>query len=114
MSSPTAGAAASIRIGSATYSDAPDHEPVVYGPKLILPRWVDSIVQVIRNSVIPGDRVHENDGRWITQAIADAAIDFFQNTADLLPGEPIVYRSQQGDLVAEFACRRGTLTSIIS
>jgi hypothetical protein len=50
----------------------------------------------------------------MSQDIADAASDFFQETADLLPGEPFVYSSQGGDLVAEFKAKHGTMTSIVS
>jgi hypothetical protein len=35
-------------------------------------------------------------------------------TSDLLPNEPHIYSSTQGDLVAEFKGIHGTLTSIVS
>jgi uncharacterized protein YgbK (DUF1537 family) len=60
------------------------------------------------------DRIDTNDGRWVAQDIADAADEFFQDTADLLPEEPVLYASRQGDLVAEFKGDHGTMTSIIS
>lgn len=114
MSSATAGAAASIRIGASTYTYSPTYDPVIYGPHPIQPGWLSATLQCIRNSVVPNDRVTTNDGRWVSQEIADAANVFFQSTADLLPGEPTIYSSQGGDLVAEFKADHGTLTSVVT
>jgi hypothetical protein len=52
-------------------------------------------------------------GRWLPQATAIAAIKFFEVTSDLLPGEPYIYGSPAGDLVAEFDGEKGTLTGVI-
>ena len=86
----------------------------VYDPDPTRPDWLATIQQVIRDSVAPSARDTTNDGRWLNQDVADAATDFFQNTADLLPAEPAIYRSQLGELVAEFEAERGTMTSIVS
>jgi hypothetical protein len=56
----------------------------------------------------------KNDGRWLTREAAETAWEFFKVTSDLLPGEPYIYGSQKGDLVAEFNAARGTLTCIIT
>ncbi|MGA2833525.1 MAG: hypothetical protein ABSE55_10690 [Terracidiphilus sp.] len=52
-------------------------------------------------------------GRWLSQATAIAALKFFEAASDLLPGEPYIYGSPLGDLIAEFDGEKGTLTSII-
>jgi len=77
-------------------------------------RWLSAIEQRICGSIMPNGRESENDGRWLQRAIADVGVEFFQSTSDLLPGEPYVYSSQKGDLVAEFEAPHGTMTSIIS
>lgn len=52
-------------------------------------------------------------GHWLPQATAIAALKFFKATSDLLPGEPYIYGSPLGDLVAEFDEGLGTLTTVI-
>lgn len=51
-------------------------------------------------------------GSWLPQATAIAALRFFEAASDLLPGEPYIYGSPLGDLVAEFDGEKGTLTSV--
>jgi hypothetical protein len=53
------------------------------------------------------------NGRWLPQATAIAALKFFEAASDLLPGEPYIYGSPLGDLIAEFEGEKGTLTSVI-
>jgi hypothetical protein len=53
------------------------------------------------------------NGHWLPQATAIAALKFFEAASDLLPGEPYIYGSPLGDLVAEFDGEKGTLTSVI-
>ena len=73
--------------------------------------WFHIIERRITRSALP-DINTKNDGRWLTLDVAEAAWDFFKMTSDLLPGEPYIYGSQKGDLVAEFTAAHGTLTSI--
>lgn len=97
-------------------SDAPLPEASIYAFEALKPAWLVSTENVIQGS-IGGDLALDDpsqEGRWLTQAVADAAISFFRTTADLLPGEPHIYSSRQGDLVAEFRVPGGELTSIIS
>ena len=89
-------------------------EDSIYKPSLLEPFWLSALQQGIRKSVIPIDPTVENDGRWLSQEVADAASDFFSRTADLLPCEPIIYSSQKGDLVSEFHIKQDTLTIIVS
>jgi hypothetical protein len=113
MSSVTAASAASFRIGTSTSTNLPAQD-LIHGPIPVKPEWLASTQRSIRSSIVPYGRDAMNDGRWLRQHIADAASSFFQETADLLPGEPYVYSSQGGDLVAEFKAKHGTLTSIVS
>lgn len=76
------------------------------------PAWFSTMITEIQSSV--SHAYQANDGRWLTQSVADAATDFFGTTADLLPGQPHIYSSIDGDLVAEFRTPKGTLTGIIS
>jgi hypothetical protein len=132
----TAAAAASFRIGGLTYTypSARDANVIegwtwlasaleasairvdefVDGPKPISPVWLANTRECIRKSVRPKPSDAMADGQWLTQEIANAATDFFQSAADLLPGEPFIYSSQRGDLVAEFKAEHGTMTTIVS
>jgi hypothetical protein len=76
--------------------------------------WLETIQERVRNSIMPIGDEAENDGRWLTQDIADAALEFFQTTSDLLPIEPYIYSSKKGDLVAEFEDKHGNMTCIVS
>lgn len=89
-------------------------EARIYIPSPIKPAWFANIQKRIRASVKSNYRAETNDGQWISQEVADAAGTFFLRTADLLPGEPFIYSSRLGDLVAEFKGEHGTMTSIVS
>src|SRR5258707_325256 len=86
-------------------------ETLIYTPTPIGPHWLASTRKRIRTSIMPNYQAGANDGRWLSQEVADAADAFFRETADLLPGEPFIYSSRLGDLVAEFKAEHGTMTS---
>ncbi|HEY1801648.1 MAG TPA: hypothetical protein VGG46_12005 [Terriglobales bacterium] len=86
---------------------------VVKAPTPITPKWLPTIQHRILSSVNPPDIEYVNDGRWLTSEIATQALNFFAATSDLLPGEPYLYTSIDGDLVAEFKGKRGTLTNVV-
>jgi hypothetical protein len=88
-------------------------EELIYVPSPIKPQWFAHIQRRVRMSTAP-DQYVKNDGEWLRQEVADAASAFFRRTADLLPGEPFIYSSRLGDLVAEFRAERGTMTAIVS
>lgn len=137
MATATADASASIRIETPNYSRAPSQHAAIVerymrmfalsrleqldarakvDPSILVPvqpEWLSTVQSRINKSIVPGGLV-ENDGRWLSQQTAVAAIDFFNATADLLPGEPFIYSSLEGDLIAEFTGERGVLTAIIS
>lgn len=85
--------------------------------KASLPRrsnasWFRVVERRIADSSIP-DPNSPNRRLGLSQSTAIAALNFFKSTSDLLPGEPYMYGSPLGDLVAEFATEGGTLTSVI-
>lgn len=89
-------------------------EASIQGPSRITPQWLTTVQERLYRSVSPKDRESENDGRWLTGTVVAAASTFFGMTSDLLPGEPHIYSSKRGDLVAEFATDDGTMTGIIT
>ena len=89
-------------------------DSLILGPTPLEPGWLEKIQRYIDKSIICDNCEAENDGRWLNQEVANAARDFFQKTAELLPGEPFIYSSKRGDLVAEFKDKHGTMTSIVS
>jgi hypothetical protein len=62
---------------------------------------------------LPED-VGKGDGRWLGRDVYLAANSFFQITSDLLPAEPHLSSSAEGDLVAEFASSVGRMTLIVT
>lgn len=76
--------------------------------------WFRTVQRRIQRSISPPGRNMDNDRRWLTQDIADAANRFFRAASDVLPGEPHIYSSLKGDLVAEFVGAHGTMTNIVS
>jgi hypothetical protein len=86
----------------------------IRGPSTGPASWLATVERRIRNSVLPEGKENENDGRWLTYDIANIATAFFQVASDVLPGEPYIYSSRAGELVAEFKAEHGTMTSIIS
>ncbi len=88
-------------------------EAAIYFSWPIQPSWLIETEGRIRKSIAPSDQV-VNDGHWLSEDVAKAAMGFLEATADLLPGEPFIYSSRKGDLVAEFKAGRGTLTSVVS
>lgn len=76
--------------------------------------WLPSVERRITDSVVPAEYQEESTPEWLTEEVAQAAVRFFQNTADVLPGEPHLYASKTGALVAEFETPTGALTTVVS
>jgi hypothetical protein len=98
----------SVKLLSLLYSEE------IVAPRPIPASWVGMVEQRIRNSVGTQNDALSNDGETIVASVALNAIDLFQNTWDVLPGEPYIYASSKGDLVAEFKATQGSLMSIIA
>jgi hypothetical protein len=79
----------------------------------IEPTWANAVQTRISKSIAP-QGAEPLDRRWLSVNVANVATQFFQVTADVLPGEPYIYSSNEGDLVAEFSGTHGTMTNIIS
>lgn len=89
-------------------------EASIQSPTLITPQWLTTVQERVYRSIVPKDQEAENDGRWLSQRVAETAFGFFQMTSDILPSEPHIYGSQSGDLIAEFEAEHGTMTSILT
>lgn len=85
----------------------------VQGPQPTPARWLADVERRIRDSIVPENHIDDNDGRWINLDVANSAIQFFRQASELLPGEPFIYSSGSGDLVAEFKARFGMMTSVV-
>jgi hypothetical protein len=89
-------------------------ESGILAPLRSIPEWLDAVKRRIRDSIMPNGQEIENNGQWLTEEIASVAGTFFEEVSDLLPSEPFIYASTQGDLVAEFTPKFGSLTAIVS
>lgn len=86
-----------------------------YAPNLLFPNsWLPVVESRIRASIMPSDHDSEPSGKWLTENAARAAIAFLQAGADVLPAEPHIYGTQDGDFVAEFESPAGHMTSVVS
>ena len=72
------------------------------GPLPVRASWLSNVERRIRGSIPTSSEPLSNTGRWLEPQLAWQAINFFQATSDILPGEPYVYASLMGDLIAEF------------
>lgn len=99
---PLAAPTPSVRIGSYT--------PVLSVPNV----WLSAVEERIRASIRPPEMEGEDSSEWLTQNAADTAINFFRHAADLLPAEPHIYATDNGDLVAEFETPASNVTSVVS
>lgn len=86
-----------------------------YTPYLNSPTgWLPQVEARIRDSVVPPRSGEEPSCEWLAQDAANAAIAFFRQGADLLPTEPHIYGTENGDLVAEFETPTSTMTGVVS
>lgn len=76
--------------------------------------WLDTVQKRITDSIVTPDTTQGSEGSYLEPTIAHAANSVFERTSDILPGEPFIYSSRGGDLVAEFTAPHGKLTTIIS
>ncbi len=84
------------------------------GPLPVRALWLSNVERRILGSIATTNEPLLNTGRWLEPQLAWQAINFFQATSDILPGEPYVYASLMGDLVAEFKGPKGKLTTIVT
>lgn len=87
---------------------------MVQGPQPIPARWLADVERRIRDSIVPTEHLADNDGRWLSMSVANSAIQFFRQASAVLPGEPFIYSSASGDLVAEFKGLHGLMTSVVT
>lgn len=78
--------------------------------------WLPVVQErIVASTATDASEVHEiESGQFLRPDIVTAALQFFEKASDVLPGEPYIYASKTGDLVAEFEAPRGTMTTIVS
>lgn len=84
------------------------------GPSPIGTDWLATVERRIRESIAQDADKRSKDVRWLTIEAASSALRFFRLASDALPGEPYIYGTAEGEVVAEFKAKHGTLTSIVS
>src|SRR5688572_28889344 len=71
------------------------------------PSWLPIVQERIFNSIASEEEQAINDGRWISSDVAIAAGSFFSIAANILPGEPHLSASEEGELIAQFLTKNG-------
>lgn len=92
----------------------PQSLPALRVSRPLVAPWLSNVKRRINDSITPSGREESNEGQWISGEIAEVAKNFFEAVSDVLPGEPEIYNSGTGDLVAEFKASHGSLTTILS
>jgi hypothetical protein len=105
----TASAAKSATIIFSTNTSADQSSTLQYP---VPAPWLADVQRRLSNSV--GLATPDPDGRWLARGVVTAANALFQATSDLLSGEPHLYSSRQGDLVAEFKVADAPMTFVVS
>ncbi len=75
--------------------------------------WLATTLSSIRASVDDGVEAEENDGSYISSKIADRAVAIFEAASHVLPGEPYLYTTATGNLVAEFQQTEKSRTIVV-
>ena len=76
--------------------------------------WLADVEMRIQNSIHPFDPNMAETGEWLPRDTAFAALQFFRDGCDLMPGEPHLYGTSEGELVAEFESGSVRMTSVVS
>src|SRR5580692_11631639 len=76
--------------------------------------WLLNVYIRLLDSILASNESLPNTGRFLEPQLAWQAINFFEATSDILPGEPYVYTSLIGDLIAEFKGPKGKLTTVVT
>jgi hypothetical protein len=95
-------------------ANTPTIRPELLKPTQFRPKWYSDVERRLRDSIASQDVSASHDGRWLSWMTAEAARRFFDAAADVLPGEPYMYSSAHGDLVAEFELSDARVTAIVS
>ena len=89
---------------------------ITYEKPIVPPAWYTEVESRINNSISSdaGQSLSPPGFVTIGPEVAKAANTFFRYCGSYLPSEPYIYPSNRGELVSEFADKRGPLTIIIS
>ena len=88
-------------------------EAALIAPLDIPAVWLRNVEQRLLSSVEKSGEELAAGLDSLPQALAEAGLRFFQVASDVLPGEPYLYRSRLGDLVAEYRGPNGQMTTVI-
>ena len=76
--------------------------------------WLADVLGRIDNSVFQLADSYESACEWLDEEVAYSARRFFENSCDLLPTEPHLYGTENGELVAEFETDTIRMTSVFA
>jgi hypothetical protein len=99
---------------SMSFPSYPRVEPAGWLQSFSASPWLPLIESRIESSIMPTEYAGMHDPSYLTEGVARSALNFFRASSDVLPGEPHMYPSLGGALVAEFEAPRGRLTMVIS
>lgn len=74
--------------------------------------WLDAVLRRLSASI--GVTGESPEGVWLDRDIVENAKNVFRVTSDLLPGEPHLSSSRQGNLVADFTSTHGMMCMVVS
>jgi hypothetical protein len=78
------------------------------------PEWLPRVQMRLLQSAERGDDRLQADVSTLPEVLAVAGVRFFRDYADVLPGEPYLYKSSRGDLMAEYVGPHGRMTNVIN
>jgi hypothetical protein len=76
--------------------------------------WLATVQRRLTNSIGPVEPGASPGGQWLSGDVVRAANSWFQATSDMLPNEPFLHSSAQGNLVAEFTGVNGPMTVVVT
>ena len=86
-----------------------------YIPEYLAPNpWLALVERRINDSIVPSSVNDSPPEEWLSLEAGGAALSFFRNACDLLPSEPHIYGTSDGDLVAEFETPSARITCIVA
>lgn len=103
--------------GVETTPSSEPNEMYIASPNTEFPavaNWLADVESLIRNSIAPSRHSDLITREWLDRDAALAAIVFFRDSCDLLPSEPFVYGTAEGEMVAEFETADLRVTTVVS
>jgi len=76
--------------------------------------WLSAVQRRLNASIGTPSNAAQGGGAWLSKDVVMTANLLFEAASSLLPGEPYLYGSRNGDLVAEFKNDVGSMTMIVT